>query len=260
VIDLHAHVLPGVDDGPASLDEAVALVTRMAQQGVTAVAASSHVSPAYPNTGDGLRDTMGRLRDALRDREVSVDVLPAGEIDLAVAMAAPDPELVALGIAGTNWLLLETPHHRIPAGLPLATEALRTRRFEVLIAHPERNAHLQGDQALLREAVDAGALVQVTGASLRGRFGRRAAAAAQRMVEDGLAHVVASDAHGLSSRVPDMPEAAAAVADRWSSRLADALTAHVPAAVASGLSSQDARALVPPARRRRSFGRLWTRT
>ena len=194
-VDLHAHVLPSIDDGPASLAESIELLSAMARTGVTTVAATSHVSAPYPNSARTLATALERAAEAASAESLPITVVKGAEIEMGMAMSLPDDDLRELCISGTRWLLVETPHARHPAGLAELVGDLRTRGFEVLIAHPERNLNLQENPRILQEAVAAGAVAQITGASLRGALGRAIQNTGWRFLEDGLAHIVASDAH-----------------------------------------------------------------
>jgi len=254
-VDLHTHVLASVDDGPASLDDALEVLRAMAQQGVTTVAATSHVSASYPNRSTGLAVAHQHLADAAKESALAISILRGAEVEMTMAMTLSDEELAALCTEGTRWLLVETPHSRYPAGLVDIVRDLRRRRFEVLVAHPERNPFVQKNPDLVEAAVERGALVQLTGASLRGALGRSTAAAAWRLLEGGLAHVVASDSHNVRSRPPDMDATAGAVSARCGSAVADAVTRSLPAAIVAGKTAEEVRALaddiVGQGRRRR---------
>ena len=256
-VNLHAHVLASVDDGPASLEDALELLRWMVSQGVTTVAATSHVSSVYPNHATELATAHQRVVVAAREHGVPISIRRGAEVEMTMAMTLPDVELEALCIEGTRWLLLETPHSRYPAGLVNIVSDLRRRGFEILVAHPERNPFVQKNRDLIEAAVASGAVIQITGASLRGALGRSPAATAWRMLEDGLAHVVASDSHNVRSRPPDMDAAAEMVRARCGSAAAEAVTREIPAAIIAGRTAEEARAfaseIIPQHRRRRWF-------
>jgi protein-tyrosine phosphatase len=250
-VDLHAHVLPAVDDGPGSIADALALLSSMSTGGTATVAATSHVSEAYPNSAPMLDAARRELVDAVTADGLPISVVGGAEIELGMAMTLPDAELRALTINGTRWLLVEAPHARHPAGLPAMTADLRKRGFEVIIGHPERNPTLQRDPSVLREAVEAGAIAQVTGASIRGAIGAASQRAGHRFLEEGLAHLVASDAHDITARPGDMAETADVLAPRYGHTVAEALAQVVPAAILDGAPADVARRMVGPLRRRR---------
>jgi protein-tyrosine phosphatase len=169
------------------------------------------------------------LREAVRAAAIPLDVLSGGEIDLQLLERLPDEELRRFGLGGNpRYLLLEFPYYGWPLGLPETIFRLGTRGFRAVLAHPERNAEVQARPERVAQLVEAGALVQLTAASVDGRLGRSSRAAAMRLLELDLAHVVASDAHAPSIRQIGMTAAADAVGD---AELARWLTVEVPDAI-----------------------------
>ena len=232
MIDLHSHILPGLDDGARSLDESVAI----AEAAVAAIAvmpsATPHVRGDYPTTPEAMEERLAAVRAALAERAIPLELVGGGEIavDQLGALSPEALRRLTLG-GGGRYLLVEVPY----AGWPLD---LRDRLFELqvggvtpILAHPERSAELRAAPERLRELVEAGAFVQVTAASLEGRAGSRVRAAAAAFVRDGLAHLIASDAHAPDVRGVGMSAAARAVDDE---RLAAWLTEEVPAAILKG--------------------------
>jgi protein-tyrosine phosphatase len=251
MIDLHSHILPGVDDGAATIDESVAIARAAADDGIRAIAATPHVRDDYPTTAAEMERLVGETRAAVDSAGIDVRVLTGGEIALEMLLELDDDELRRFGLGGNaGWLLLEFPYHGWPLALPEIVFDLRTRGFTPLLAHPERNAEVQADPARLAPLVGSGVHVQVTAASLDGRLGRRTHAAARRLLELDLVHVIASDAHAPEVREVGMRAAGDTVGDR---RLARWLTEDVPAAIVAGER-------LPPRpqqqRKRRTFGLL----
>jgi protein-tyrosine phosphatase len=229
VIDLHSHILPGLDDGVASLAAAVELARSALEDGVHTVAATPHVRDDYPTTADQMEQQLAETRAALSAADVPLELLPGGEIALDWLPQLEEEELRHFALGGsTQSLLLEFPYFGWPLGLEEAVFELRVRGFRPVLAHPERNDEVQADPERLERAVETGALIQLTAASLDGRLGRPARATAFRLLELGHAHLIASDAHAPSIRQVGMSAAAAAVGDpalaRW-------LTVDVPRAI-----------------------------
>jgi protein-tyrosine phosphatase len=218
VIDLHCHLLPGVDDGPASVEESVALARALAAQGVSTVAATPHVRADHPLVVPAELDARRvRLAERLAAERIGLEVVGGGEVDLLWARRASVAELRLVSFAqrGTD-LLVETPYGPLPAAFEDVLLEIGARGFRLLLAHPERNPTFQRDPARLRRLIDLGTLVQVTAASLaRDPARSRSAALATRLVKDRLAHVIASDAHraegSLSPRLAQGVAAAAAI-------------------------------------------------
>jgi len=199
--ELHFHLLAGVDDGPERLDESVELARMAVERDDTAtIVATPHVR------GDQLTDIgelparIAEVEAALAAVGLDVRVRRGGELghDMVGRLSQGELGSIALGPPTGRWLLLEAPFDA-DAGpaFHAAAEELRDRGFGVLIGHPERcPALLHHEQAGLRRELEHGALAQVNASSLTGAHGAAAAADGLRLIEQGLAVVVASDAHG----------------------------------------------------------------
>ncbi|HMO00714.1 MAG TPA: hypothetical protein PKD59_14975 [Miltoncostaeaceae bacterium] len=249
MIDLHCHILPGIDDGAASLAESVEIARGAVRDDIVAIVATPHVRDDYPTTASTMERLVDEVRDALAGERIPIEVLRGGEVALDALMALEEPELrrFALGGAG-RYLLVEFPYMGWPLPLPDQIERLHALGLGCVIAHPERSPDVQERPERLAPLVEAGALVQLTASSLDGRLGRRSHRCAIRLLDAHLAHAVASDAHGPLTRAVGMSGAASAVGD---DALARWLTVEVPTAIVAGDD-------VPPRPRRRrrwGFGR-----
>jgi protein-tyrosine phosphatase len=232
VIDLHCHILPGVDDGVRSTEEARELAARAAEEGVVAIAATPHVRVDFPTTAERMEEGVDALRADFAAQGIRVDVLHGGEIELARLWEIPRPELMRLSLAQTGrYLLLEFPYRGWPLALDSAIRALRRMAVSPLLAHPERNPEVQDRPERLRSLVEAGALIQITAASLDGRLDRASQHSAHRLLELGFVHVLASDAHGPHIREAGLGAAAATLEDAI---LARYLTTDAPSAIIAG--------------------------
>lgn len=232
VIDLHSHILPGVDDGARTLDDSLGMAEAAVADGVRVIAATPHVRDDHPTEAATMERLVAELRGALAEAGIPLDVRPGGEIDLDRLDRLGAAELARFGLGGNPaYVLLEFPYYGWPLGLEARVLDLRAHGVTPVIAHPERSAEVQAGPERLRPIVLAGALVQVTAASLDGRIGRRVRDTGFELVEAGLAHLIASDAHTPDVRGIGMSEAAIAVGDE---ALARWLTLDVPAAIVDG--------------------------
>jgi protein-tyrosine phosphatase len=232
VIDLHTHILPGIDDGARTLADAIAMAEAALADGVGAVAATPHVRDDYPTSASTMQSRLGEVRAALDRAGLPLRVLSGGELALDRLDLLPDEELRRFGLGGNQGvLLLEMPYSGWPLELLSRVLELRDRGIRAVLAHPERNPEVQATGERLRAAVNAGALVQITGASLDGRLGRKARAAARSLLDASLVHMLASDAHMPEVRGIGLSAAALAVGDE---RLARWLTEEIPAALLAG--------------------------
>jgi protein-tyrosine phosphatase len=232
MIDLHSHVLPGVDDGAVDLAGSLDILRAAAEDGIVKLAATPHVRDDYPTSAATMEQLVDEVSAAARGEGILVEVLRGGELDIAMIDALDDAELRRFGLGGNPRLLLvEFPYIGWPVDLRERVFHLAMRGYEVVLAHPERNANVQEQPERLRPLVEAGVWVQLTAASIDGRLGRRPEACAHALLDARLAHVIASDAHAPAIRAIGMTSAAEAVGD---DALAGWLTNHVPAALLAG--------------------------
>jgi protein-tyrosine phosphatase len=232
VIDLHSHILPNIDDGAASVETSLEMAVAAVSDGIVAIAATPHVRDDYRTSPAEMEHAVGTLRGVLAEASVPLQVLTGGEIALDMLPELDDEDLRRFGLGGNPaFLLLETPYLGWPLGLEETLLQLRVRGFEVLLAHPERNTEVQEDPGRLTRLVEAGTLVQLTAASVDGRLGPNAQRTSLRLIDLGLAHVIACDAHAPKVRRIGLQ---AAVRELGDPELADWMTNVVPAAIVSG--------------------------
>jgi protein-tyrosine phosphatase len=192
VIDLHCHILPGVDDGALDLRDSLAMARQASADGITAICATPHIRHDHDVRIGELAERVAQLAAAVRRAVPGVDVLSGGEVAETIVGRLGDEDLrrVSLG-GGGRWILLEPRPGPLSDSLSDTADALAERGFSPLIAHPER--HLAPDlEERLAEAVRRGALVQITAAHVEAGPAADALAA---LAANGLAHVLGSDAH-----------------------------------------------------------------
>jgi protein-tyrosine phosphatase len=234
VIDLHSHLLPGVDDGAETISGSLEIAASALADGVSAIAATPHVRPDYPTTPETMERLVEELRGELEQLSIPLGVLTGAEIAIDFLPRLDDDQLRRFGLGGNpGYLLIETPYLGWPLGMEELVLDLGARGFTVVLAHPERNHEVQEDPARMRQLVESGMLVQLTAASLDGRLGPAPRTTALALLELGLAHLLASDAHAPSVRQIGMSRAARALGD---ADLARWLTDDVPSAIVSGTS------------------------
>ena len=225
MIDLHSHVLPGLDDGARDLDDAVEICRAAAADGIEVLAATPHVRDDYPTTPEQMEAALSLVREAAGDL---VRLVPGGEIDIG-ELERPREELARFALAGNpSYLLVETPYVGWPLDLADKLFRLLAKGITPVLAHPERNREVQARPELLEPIVAGGTLVQLTAASVDGRSGRRARSCAALLLERNLAHLLASDAHSATLREIGLSAAVAALGD---DALAEWLTVGIPGAI-----------------------------
>lgn len=231
VIDLHCHLLAGIDDGPATSEEAVALGRALVVAGVTRVVATPHVSPAHPNGSARIHAAWLELVGALGRAGVALEVLEGAELDLLQTQGLDEEELGRLTLGPDGPLLVECPFSPVMSQFEQLVGRLAGMGHRVLLAHPERSPVFLREPELLRRLVAGGAMASLTGASFAGRFGRTAQKYASWAVDEQLAHDVSSDAHDTVKRPPVLTAALEQAGYGWT---ADWLTRDAPAAMLAG--------------------------
>lgn len=256
VIDLHCHILPGIDDGPGAISESVAIAKAAAAAGTRTIVATPHVSWRYPNESGAIVKLTAQVNERLAEAGVPIEVRVGAEIAMTRASELDDEELSRLRLGGGSWLLLEPPFSPAITGFAAIVGELQSKGHRVLLAHPERCPAFHRDPQALEALVAAGVLTSITAGSLVGRFGGQVRRFTTMLIERGWVHNVASDAHDAYGRPPGM---ASELAGAHLGDLADWLTRAVPEAILTGteIPPRPARTGLPPAPRRRM--RLWRR-
>ena len=208
--DLHCHILPGVDDGAASVDESLAMAAMAERNGVRAIAVTPHcnVPGEFDNyAGPELLRRLDALRSAVRQAGVHVELYAGME----VFATAQVPDLLdggrLLTLGGSRYLLVEFAFDESPDFAGQILGDIAARGVVPVIAHPERYRFIQGEEERLLEWARRGYVLQINKGSLAGRFGRRAARTARWCMASGCVHLIASDAHSPYRRTTRMEEA-----------------------------------------------------
>jgi protein-tyrosine phosphatase len=238
MVDLHFHILPGLDDGPPDMPRSLELARAAQADGVQIVAATPHLREDHPGVRvQELAARCAELNEAIAAADIALEVVPGAELDVLWVQAASDEELrlASYGQGGTD-VLLETPYGAIAPSFEAAIDRLWSLGYRVLLAHPERNRTFQQAPARLIELVRRGLLVQVTAGSLVSRQSRsRSRAAGMELIETGAAHVIASDAHRATEfRPPNLSLGLAAAAAAIDRRRAQEMVLDVPLAILAG--------------------------
>lgn len=197
--DIHFHLLPDVDDGPATLADSIVLARAAVADGAGTVVATPHVRGDHVTDVGQLRDRVREVKAALAEARVPLSVVQGAELGHDMVGRLPQDELVAIaqGPPGRRWLLVETPFAGLGSEFNDAADELRDRGFGVVLAHPERDPQLLGSSsAALDHELSAGSALQLNAFSLAGAHGPEARDNAFRLIGLGLATAVASDAHG----------------------------------------------------------------
>lgn len=238
MIDLHCHLLPGLDDGPADLDQALAMCELAVQDGIRTIVATPHQLSSHGRASvQAVLGAVGQLRDRLTAENCPLNILPGAEVALQPGLVQLmfKEEILTLNNMG-RFLLLECPVHSDLGLFMDELYQLRLKGVIPILAHPERNLSFQFRPETLRPFVEQGNLVQITAQSLGGRFGSQAQACSQAWLQQGLVHCLASDAHSPSSRPPCLSRAVQRAASLLQNRqAAEALVQDNPGRILDGL-------------------------
>lgn len=208
MIDLHCHLLPGIDDGPESLDEAIALAAHAVKSGITYAVVTPHVHVGrYENDLPSISRDLAKFQAELDSLKIALKLGLGGEVRLGAEIMdlVSENRIPFLGERdGYRIMLLEFPHGHVPLGADKFVAWLLKNRIRPLIAHPERNREIMDDVNKLTPFVTMGCMLQVTAGSVEGRFGEHARERAVDLLRRGWVSVLASDAHNLEHRPPEL--------------------------------------------------------
>ncbi len=232
MIDIHTHILPGVDDGAVIPEESSHMLDLAASDGTLAMVATPHSDLRYRFEPQRCRELLIRLRDS---NPHGPRLYLGCELHLTrenIAGAIDNPSLYALN--GCDCILLELPDRIAPPLVNPAIEALIRSGLRVIIAHPERNPYIQHQVSYAERLVDMGCYLQLTARSLTGAFGPPAVSSANHILKRRLAHFIASDAHGVSVRKPILSGAFENISKSYGVLAARALFTDNPEAALTG--------------------------
>ena len=207
MIDLHCHLLPGIDDGASDLAMSLSMARALVADGVSVAACTPHILPGlYHNTGPQIRAATLKLQNILNDQGIPLQLTTGADNHIV-----PDflPQLRSghlLPLADSRYVLVEPPHHVAPPRLEEFLFSLLLGGYVPILTHPERLSWIGSHYETLKRLIKAGAWVQVTAGSLSGLFGRNARYWCERMLDEGCVHLIATDAHDVSRRPPNLSE------------------------------------------------------
>lgn len=240
MLDLHCHLLPGIDDGATDLEMSLAMARMAVADGVSCIACTPHIYPGlYENDADGIRRAVHQLQDELDRRDIPLRLLVGADVHLEPDLAGSIADGRIPTVAGSRYLLLEPPHHVAPPRFEASLFELQVAGYVPVITHPERLSWLPDHYPLFERAARAGVWMQVTAGSLAGRFGRQPRYWAERMLDDGIAHILATDAHHPQKRPPLLTEGRDAAARRVGEDEATHMVVTRPQAIVDDLDPAD---------------------
>jgi protein-tyrosine phosphatase len=232
--EIHFHLLPGVDDGPRSVDESLELAAAAVADGTRTVIVTPHVHPAHITDPGEIPERMTALADRLRRKRIGLSLVPGGELEYTMVERLLQAELeqIAHGPRGRRWLLFEAPFDGLGEPFTAAADELRHRGFGIVLAHPERTEVTPETNAALEHELARGTVLQLTASAFTGAHSRPVRDAALRLLRTAPRAVIASDAHGCA-RPPALRDAVAALSTagepdprRYAASVPQALLTH----------------------------------
>ena len=208
MIDIHCHILPGIDDGAATIEDSVVMARAAVQEGITTIIATPHhKNNQYQNPKASILKHVTELNSALDQEQIPLTIMPGQEVHIYGEVLEDYHKQEILTLAEGNYLFIEFPSSSVPRYAERLFYEIQTEGLMPVIVHPERNKELQENPKLLYEFVKNGVLTQVTASSLTGYFGKNIMKFSEQLVEANLTHFIASDAHNTHNRSFKMKEA-----------------------------------------------------
>jgi len=203
--DLHSHLLPGIDDGAPDYETSLAMARAYVEQGVQCVACTPHILPGlYQNSGPQIKAAVAELQKRLDDAAIPLRLVSGADNHIIPDFVAGLKQGRLLPLGESCYVLVEPPHHIAPARLEDLFFNILVGGYIPILTHPERLSWIESKYGVMTALAEKGVWMQLTSGSLSGRFGRRPRYWAQRMLEEGIVQILATDAHDTTRRPPDL--------------------------------------------------------
>jgi protein-tyrosine phosphatase len=241
LIDIHAHILPGIDDGAKNWEDSLKMARMAAEDGIKIMVATPHlykgrsIDPGKINQKEIIFDHVAQLREKLAAENIPLEIIPGCDFPLGFEAL----QLLEQGLALTindakRYLLLELPDTSLPPAIEDICFQLQSKGMTPIITHPERHLVIQEMPEKLKRLIDLGCLAQMTGNSLTGWFGRRVKKISRQMVKAGYIHLLATDAHNTRSRPPLLSQAVKELSRLVGEDRAQAMVTSIPEKIITG--------------------------
>jgi protein-tyrosine phosphatase len=239
LIDLHSHILPGIDDGASDIDEALDIARQSVDIGVTHMMCTPHINQGvFDNSSTTITPAFLSLKEALDYQNIPLKIAFACEVRISVDILplVLQTKLPYIGEwNGKPCLLLELPHSHVPPGVENLIKWLLNNNVQPIIPHPERNRDIMADYSKLLFLKRLGCLFQVTAGVFASRFSEKSSELAEQMLEEDLIHYVASDTHSVKRRPNDMNAARDKISQLTNEACAKRLTQDTPALITQNI-------------------------
>jgi protein-tyrosine phosphatase len=259
MIDLHSHLLPGIDDGAPDLEAALKMARIAVADGIETMACTPHIYPGlFENDAAGIRGHVETLRGHLAEAGIPLKLTWGADAHVDPGLPGRLKAGTVPSLNDTRYFLLEPPHHVAPPNFARFTFGFLTAGYVPVITHPERLSWIEEHYETFCDLADKGAWMQVTSGSLTGRFGKAARYWGERMLDEGRVHILSTDAHSPDKRPPLLAEGREA-AVKWVGREeARNLVETRPLGILENLSPEAMPPLLRGAATRKKEG-LWKR-
>lgn len=217
MIDIHCHILPGIDDGAKNLEESVQMAQEAVEQGIHTIIATPHFNYQYSNEKAAILEKTAQFNEHLTQQNIPLTVLPGQEVRIYGEILEDYEAGKIVPLAQTNYCMIEFPSGHVPRFTERILYDLQMKGYIPVIVHPERNQEIVGQPDKLYQFVKNGALTQITAGSLCGHFGKNIKRFTQQLIEADLTHFIASDAHNVTTRPFHMTKALEAVEKNYGS-------------------------------------------
>jgi protein-tyrosine phosphatase len=241
MIDIHAHILPGVDDGAKNLEQSLEMARMAVKDGIRTMVATPHLFKgrifdlSQLNSKEMISQHVAQLRQKLSEETIPLEVIPGCDFPLGFETLKLLDEGQAMTINDANrYLLLELPSTSLPPAIDEICFHLQSKGLTPIITHPERHLIIQEMPHKLKRLIDLGCIVQMTGNSLTGSFGRRVKKISHQLIKFGYIHLLATDAHNLETRPPLLSEAVTELSRLVGESRAQAMVNDIPEKIIAG--------------------------
>ena len=206
MLDLHAHILPGIDDGADTIEESIQMCEMAYKDGIRTIVATPHIGK-FQNSKEIILKKTHELKDELLARQIDINLFCGADLEFTAEVLdfANNNSLVTIN--NSRYLLLDIPNSLLPPNVERHINSLLEKGIVPIISHPERCIQIQEDLGILYRVIKLGVVVQITAASITGKMGSHAESAVLTILKHNLAHVIATDTHGINKRPPVLSEA-----------------------------------------------------
>lgn len=222
MIDIHCHILPGIDDGSKSLEESIEMARIAQKEGIKTIVNTSHYNPQFEfKTGDKILEELDRFNKILKDYDIDLKVIVGNEIYCTSDIVQIIESKEFFTINNSRYILLEFSHMGIPKNISDIIYEIKLRGYIVILAHIERYIDIQKNPNQIYDYINEGALIQVNASSIIGKNGKAAKDVCNMLLENNMVHVVGTDAHSSTRRRPLIKDAYDYVANKYGTKRAE---------------------------------------